>query len=90
MLIQPGSFGEKICADYDPLQTVDTINRLDGRSPGGKCARKRMPRRDRSAAYRTAVSFNTQHQAWWEAGAQRTLEGVSCMPMLRLSKNPKT
>jgi hypothetical protein len=44
--------------DYDPSQTVDTNNRIDGRSPGGKRTRKMMPRRDHSAAYRVAVSFN--------------------------------
>jgi hypothetical protein len=45
--------------EYDPSQTVDTNNRIDGSSPGGKKARKMMHRRDHSAAYRAAVSFNS-------------------------------
>jgi hypothetical protein len=44
--------------EYDPSQTVDTNKRIDVRSPGGKRARKMRPRRDHSAAYRAAVSFN--------------------------------
>jgi hypothetical protein len=39
----------------DPSPTVDTNKPIDGSSPGGKKARKMMPRRDHSAAYRAAL-----------------------------------
>jgi hypothetical protein len=45
--------------ESDPSPTVDTHTRIAGSSPGGQQARKLRHRRDHSAAYRAALSFNS-------------------------------